>query len=67
MSFVQAEGQIATDEMHRVFNCGLGMVVVVPASAAEAVAATLTAHGERVYRVGEVGPRPANSAQTVIN
>jgi phosphoribosylaminoimidazole (AIR) synthetase len=42
-------------------------VVVVPASAAEAVAATLTAHGERVYRVGEVGPRPANSAQTVIN
>ena len=67
MSFVQAEGQIAIDEMHRVFNCGLGMVVVVPASAAEAVGATLTAHGERVYRVGEVGPRPANSAQTVIN
>ena len=67
MSFVQAEGQIATDEMHRVFNCGLGMVVVVPAAEAEAVAATLTAHGERVYRVGEVGPRPANSAQTVIN
>ena len=67
MSFIQSEGQIAGDEMHRVFNCGIGMVVVVPKEAAEAVAASLTAAGERVYRIGEVLARPINSAQTVIS
>ena len=27
--WLQAEGNVAESEMHRVFNCGIGMVVVV--------------------------------------
>jgi phosphoribosylformylglycinamidine cyclo-ligase len=52
--------------MHRVFNCGIGMVVVVQAGQAEAVAAHLTLQGERVYRIGEIRARADGEPQTII-
>jgi phosphoribosylformylglycinamidine cyclo-ligase len=66
MQWVQEQGAIPEEEMHRVFNCGLGMVVVVSAEHAEGVAAHLTAQGEMVYRVGEVRARAPHEAQTRI-
>ncbi len=66
MRWLQAQGNVPRDEMHRVFNCGIGMVVVVQADQAEAVAATLTAQGERVYRIGHVRPRQGDEAQTIV-
>jgi phosphoribosylformylglycinamidine cyclo-ligase len=47
-------GQIPENEMLRTFNCGIGMIAVVPAREAEAVAKTLEAEGETVSRIGEV-------------
>ena len=47
-------GNVAEFEMLRTFNCGVGMIVVVEASKADAVAAILTKHGETVTRLGEV-------------
>jgi phosphoribosylformylglycinamidine cyclo-ligase len=47
-------GNIAEQEMLRTFNCGVGMIVVVEASKADAVSATLTHAGESVTRLGEV-------------
>lgn len=67
MSWIQAQGNVPTDEMHRVFNCGIGMVVVVEASQAQAVAAHLTTQGERVYRIGEVRLREPHEPQTIIS
>jgi phosphoribosylformylglycinamidine cyclo-ligase len=52
--WLQAHGDVADDEMLRVFNCGIGMTVVVDPGAADAVAATLAAMGERVYRIGAI-------------
>ena len=66
MQWVQEQGAIPEEEMHRVFNCGLGMVVVVSAEHAEGVAAHLTAQGEMVYRVGEVRARTPHEAQTQV-
>jgi phosphoribosylformylglycinamidine cyclo-ligase len=43
---------IVPDEMLRVFNCGIGMVVVVAADQAEAATALLREHGEGVSRIG---------------
>ena len=49
-----AKGNVAEDEMHRVFNCGIGMAVVAaPADAARAAQA-LRAAGETVYEIGTI-------------
>ncbi|MFM1880109.1 MAG: Phosphoribosylformylglycinamidine cyclo-ligase [Pseudomonadota bacterium] len=66
MQWVQDHGQISEDEMARVFNCGLGMILAVAPEASEAVAATLTAAGERVYRIGQIRARHPGEAQTII-
>ena len=66
MRWLQAQGNVPRDEMHRVFNCGIGMVVVVQADQAEVVAATLTAQGEKVYRIGQIRARQGDEAQTIV-
>lgn len=63
--WLQQNGNVADSEMHRVFNCGIGMVVVVPAAQADAVAATLASQGETVYRLGEIAERDGDDAPQV--
>jgi phosphoribosylformylglycinamidine cyclo-ligase len=53
-SWLQAEGGVAEDEMHRVFNCGIGMVVIVAAAEARRAAEALRAAGETVYEIGRI-------------
>jgi phosphoribosylformylglycinamidine cyclo-ligase len=53
-SWLQAEGGVAEDEMHRVFNCGIGMVVIVAAAEAKRAAEALRAAGETVYEIGRI-------------
>ncbi len=50
-------GGVATEEMLRVFNCGIGMVVVVAPANVEAALAMLAEAGETAMRIGhlEVG------------
>jgi phosphoribosylformylglycinamidine cyclo-ligase len=54
MAFLQAQGAIEPEEMARTFNCGIGMVAVVPADQAEAVTAALTTAGETVFTIGTI-------------
>jgi phosphoribosylformylglycinamidine cyclo-ligase len=64
--WLQAEGNVAEDEMHRVFNCGIGMAVIVAAADADKAIAVLQAQGETVYRIGEIAARPAGAHQTIV-
>ena len=64
--WLQQAGNISDDEMHRVFNCGIGMAVVVAAEEADAVAARLQAEGETVYRIGRIDARKDGEAQTIV-
>jgi len=48
-------GNVADDEMARTFNCGIGMVVVVPPAQLETALAALTAAGESACVIGRVG------------
>ncbi|MDF2493358.1 phosphoribosylformylglycinamidine cyclo-ligase [Sphingomonas sp.] len=54
MAFLQAQGTIEPEEMARTFNCGIGMVVVAAADAAEGVMADLRAAGEEVFQIGRI-------------
>jgi phosphoribosylformylglycinamidine cyclo-ligase len=49
-----ARGQVARDEMERVFNMGVGMVAVVAAEAADQALGLLTARGVPAWLAGEV-------------
>ena len=64
--WLQKEGKVADAEMHRVFNCGIGMVVIVDAERADEATRLLVATGETVYRVGKIAAREARQAQTVV-
>ncbi len=47
--WLQANGHINDIEMHRTFNCGVGMVVCVPSDAVETALDTLHAAGEDAF------------------
>jgi phosphoribosylformylglycinamidine cyclo-ligase len=64
--WLQAQGQVADDEMHRVFNCGIGMVVIVAAADAAKATELLQATGEAVYTLGRIETRQAGQEQTLI-
>jgi phosphoribosylformylglycinamidine cyclo-ligase len=64
--WLQQHGNVAAAEMHRVFNCGIGMVVVVAAADAERAEQLLRQSGEIVYRIGTVIPRAPGAAGTVV-
>jgi phosphoribosylformylglycinamidine cyclo-ligase len=64
--WLQEQGGVADGEMHRVFNCGIGMVVVVASADADRATTLLRSAGETVYRIGVIAPRPAGGAATVV-
>jgi phosphoribosylformylglycinamidine cyclo-ligase len=51
---LQREGGISEDEMLRVFNCGIGMVLVISAEQESDILDRLRAVGERAYRIGGI-------------
>jgi phosphoribosylformylglycinamidine cyclo-ligase len=52
--WLQKAGNIANAEMYRTFNCGIGMVVCVPAEHAEKALQSLRNSGEKPVVIGEV-------------
>jgi len=49
-----------------VFNCGIGMVVVVAAADAERALAELRAAGETASVIGQIRARKDGEAQTLV-
>jgi phosphoribosylformylglycinamidine cyclo-ligase len=64
--WLQEEGGVADGEMHRVFNCGIGMVVVVAEGDATRAVELLETVGETVYRIGRIATRAAGAPQAAI-
>ncbi|HSC26532.1 MAG TPA: phosphoribosylformylglycinamidine cyclo-ligase [Vicinamibacterales bacterium] len=52
--WIQKSGRITDVEMHRTFNCGIGMVAVLPRSESDAAMEFLRVAGERATIIGEV-------------
>jgi phosphoribosylformylglycinamidine cyclo-ligase len=53
-TFLQKTGPVEEAEMYRVFNMGIGFVLIVAEDFAESVTRKLTGYGERVYRIGRI-------------
>jgi phosphoribosylformylglycinamidine cyclo-ligase len=64
--WLREKGGIEDAELYRVFNCGIGMAVVVaPAHAARALKA-LAAAGETAWRIGRIERRRKNGPQVTL-
>jgi phosphoribosylformylglycinamidine cyclo-ligase len=64
--WLQMKGGVADAEMVRVFNCGIGMVVIVSPEQIDAAIKSLTAEGLKAWTVGEVVERPKDAPQTIV-
>ncbi len=65
-SWLQRAGGVAEDEMHRVFNCGIGMVAVVDPADARRAMDNLRGSGETVYEIGTIEKGPGGEADCVV-
>jgi phosphoribosylformylglycinamidine cyclo-ligase len=52
--WLQQTGNVAEDEMWRVFNCGIGMALVVARDEVAPARKLLEGEGERVYEIGTI-------------
>ena len=53
-SFLQDRGPVEEDEMFRVFNMGIGFVLIVAEDFADSITKKLTRFGEKVYKIGRI-------------
>ncbi len=53
-TFLQGKGPVEADEMFRVFNMGIGFVLIVAEDFADSITKKLTKYGEQVYRIGRI-------------
>ena len=53
-TFLQSKGPVEEEEMFRVFNIGIGFVLIVAEDFAESIARKLTRYGEKVYKIGRI-------------
>jgi phosphoribosylformylglycinamidine cyclo-ligase len=53
-TWLQQTGNVAEDEMWRVFNCGIGMVAVLSSKDVQSARTLLEREGERVYEIGTI-------------
>jgi phosphoribosylformylglycinamidine cyclo-ligase len=65
--WLQQQGNIADSEMHRVFNCGIGMAIIVAPELVDAAMQHLQSAGETVWQIGAVRQRGTDEAQTLIH
>ena len=52
--FLRDKGSVEEAEMYRVFNMGIGFVLIVAPDFANSIAKKLTRYGETVYKIGTV-------------
>jgi len=65
-TWLQAQGNVTESEMHKTFNCGIGMVVIVAKEQASAAMALLKAEGEQVFEIGHIRAQQAGEVPTVV-
>ena len=65
--WLQEKGKVEIDEMHRVFNCGIGMVILVDARHEQLALQLIRAVGETAWRIGKIEKRKVGQKSAVIS
>ena len=65
--WLQQQGNVDETEMHRVLNCGVGMIICVAADQAERVLEHLRSNGEQPWVIGEIKPAAADAPRILLN
>lgn len=65
-SWLQQQGNVEQREMYRTLNCGLGMVIAVPADKADEAVALLKAEGEASFVIGTIEAASADEEQVEL-
>ncbi|UCZ76163.1 phosphoribosylformylglycinamidine cyclo-ligase [Dickeya zeae] len=52
--WLQQNGNVSRHEMYRTFNCGVGMIIALPAEQADNAIAHLTSNGEIAWKIGVI-------------
>ncbi|MDI9246852.1 phosphoribosylformylglycinamidine cyclo-ligase [Marinobacter sp. CHS3-4] len=64
--WLKQAGGVADEEMYRTFNCGVGMVICVPANQKDLAMDILTAQGESVWQIGAIEAAEDNAAKASV-
>ena len=64
--WLQKEGNVPEMEMHRVFNCGMGMVIIIAREHVQQAMRILRAAGENAVEIGRIESRDDTEARTII-
>ena len=64
-NWLQEQGNVDETEMHRVLNCGVGMVICVAADQADAALQSLRDAGEQPWIIGQISSA-ADGAEAVV-
>ncbi|KAJ0399657.1 hypothetical protein P43SY_005263 [Pythium insidiosum] len=64
--WLQKQGNISNHELARTFNCGIGMVLILPQANVAEVVQEVEATGEKVFHLGKVVRRTADSEQVIL-
>jgi phosphoribosylformylglycinamidine cyclo-ligase len=64
--WLRRHGDIEDAEMHRTFNCGIGMALVVPREQARETIDAFAGHGVEAFEIGSIVERAADAPQTVV-
>lgn len=56
-NWLQEQGGVTDQEMFRTFNCGVGMVIALPAEHVDQALALLKRDGESAWRIGEIATK----------
>ncbi len=64
--WLQQQGNVTTEEMHRTFNCGIGMVLCVAENDATKTIALLQQQGEQAWQIGTIQAAPKCAASVTL-
>ena len=63
-NWLQTAGNVSQHEMYRTFNCGVGMVIALPAPEVDKALALLNEKGENAWKIGII--KASDSEQRVV-